>query len=134
MRSSATHNRLHDDSQRLLPRSGRLGPNGRNRMPVGGPVPRHHRPKSASSRRVTEYNTYDPFQTVKGHDAVAVAARDDKKSKDFGSGHPQWSPYYKPPNAVYIDRFKTVSRDIGSFAKSSDMLDLMPKFRKADAS
>jgi len=60
---------------------------------------------------------------------------------DFGSGHPLWSPYYRPKGKdsetgkpiIPIDYFKQSSRDIGSFKTDPTLVELGPMMLAANA-
>jgi hypothetical protein len=62
-----------------------------------------------------------------------------KKKADFGSGHPMWSPYYRPTGRtadgkpiIPIDYFKQSSRDIGAFKTDPNLTELGPKMMLAN--
>ena len=54
------------------------------------------------------------------HTAGVVRAINPNKKKDFGFGHPQWSPYYKPENIPELKKLTyctPVSQEYGSFTE-----------------
>ncbi|GMH71069.1 hypothetical protein TrRE_jg11124 [Triparma retinervis] len=97
-------------------------------------------PMGFSSRREERVKYKEKGElTARGRDMNA-AENMSKKKADFGSGHPMWSPYYRPTGKtedgkpiIPIDYFKQTSREVGAFKTDPNLVELGPKMLAANA-
>jgi hypothetical protein len=146
-RSNTQFDRLYEDSHRPTPRTARAEkkrteflqsqlkytsklddqrPEGFVKDKNGDMV----RTQSAAARStLTERRkfAYKDELTARGNDMFANEANSKKKA-DFGSGHPMWSPYYRPsgPGVTSINYFTQASKDVGSFKTDPTLSELAP--------
>ncbi|GMH72177.1 hypothetical protein TrST_g776 [Triparma strigata] len=144
---SATHQRLYDDA--TGPKRNARATREREKIAKSRPPPpckpegyelMTNRPEmfKESQKRAVKFTHREPA-TARGRD-MALAAAMSKKKADFGSGHPMWSPYYRPTGKtedgkpiIPIDYFKQTSRDVGSFKTDPNLVELGPKMLEANA-
>lgn len=93
---------------------------------------------SSRGRETARYTSRGP-ETARVRDMGAEAGVSKKKA-DFGSGHPMWSPYYRPTGKtsdgkpiIPIDYFKQSSREWGAFKTDPNLVELGPRMLEANA-
>ncbi|GMI17933.1 hypothetical protein TrLO_g10572 [Triparma laevis f. longispina] len=148
---SATHQRLYSDA--TGPKRNARATRERENIAKSRPPPPSkpegyelmtNRPEmfNESKKRAVKYTERGPDHpslTARGRD-MALAAAMSKKKADFGSGHPMWSPYYRPTGKtedgkpiIPIDYFKQTSREVGSYKTDPNLVELGPKMLEANA-
>jgi hypothetical protein len=93
---------------------------------------------STRGKETARYTSRGP-ETARVRDMGAEAGVSKKKA-DFGSGHPMWSPYYRPTGKtsdgkpiIPIDYFKQSSREWGAFKTDPNLVELGPRMLEANA-